>query len=192
MPTERLRREQADPKHAASYERLFGDTAVAATLWPAHLGGSRTSAKARELLRADVDHWQRAGFGPWVVFDAGTDQLVGRGGLRHCEIEGQSSVEVCYAILSDRWGHGYATEIAAAALELAGALQIPQLVGFTLTSNIASRRVLEKTGLRFERTFVHAGLPHWLGRLTLPTGSDVAELSQPDRVAERGDTSSSS
>jgi RimJ/RimL family protein N-acetyltransferase len=46
-------------------------------------------------------------------------------------------------------------------------LGLPEVVGFTMTTNIASQRVLEKAGLRFERVLEHAGLPHWFGRLPL-------------------------
>ena len=43
----------------------------------------------------------------------------------------------------------------------------PELVGYTLTTNVSSRRVLEKAGLQFEREVEHVGLPHWYGRLDL-------------------------
>lgn len=46
-------------------------------------------------------------------------------------------------------------------------LGLPEIVGFTLTTNYASQRVLAKIGLRHEQTLEHAGLPHWFGRCPL-------------------------
>jgi RimJ/RimL family protein N-acetyltransferase len=40
------------------------------------------------------------------------------------------------------------------------------LVCFTLTTNHASQRVMEKVGFRYERDVLHAGLPHVLYRLS--------------------------
>jgi [ribosomal protein S5]-alanine N-acetyltransferase len=39
-------------------------------------------------------------------------------------------------------------------------------VAFTLATNQASRRVMEKVGGQFESDIVHAGLPHVLYRIT--------------------------
>jgi RimJ/RimL family protein N-acetyltransferase len=44
-------------------------------------------------------------------------------------------------------------------------LGLADVVGFTTTTNRASRRVLENAGIRFEALIDRAGLPHWLGRL---------------------------
>jgi ribosomal-protein-alanine N-acetyltransferase len=76
-------------------------------------------------------------------------------------------VEVFYAVAREFWGQGYATEIGVGAVQMARALQLPEIVGFTLTTNLASQRLLQKLGLRFERYLEHAGLPHWFGRLDL-------------------------
>ena len=48
-----------------------------------------------------------------------------------------------------------------------GEIGLPEVVGFTLTTNVASQRVLEKAGVVYERVLEHAGLPHWFGRLPL-------------------------
>lgn len=169
--TGRLRGERPQHQYASLYAGLFGDAEVAATLWPAPLGGPRTPEQASELLAADIRHWDRVGFGPWAFFGTGRDQFVGRAGLERTRVGGRPSVEVLYAVRSDAWGRGYATEMAVAAVERARALGLPEVVGFTLTTNVASQRVLEKAGLRFERVLEHAGLPHWFARLALAPGS---------------------
>ena len=70
-----------------------------------------------------------------------------------------------YAVRSDAWGRGYATDMAVLALEHARRLRLGEVVGLTAVSNRASRRVLEKAGMRLEERIEHAGLPHLLGHL---------------------------
>ena len=162
----RLRPERPWREHERLYIDLFADPAVAATLWPTAMGGPRTAEQASEMLSADIAHWQDEQFGPWVFFEASTGVFVGRGGLRRTTLASRECVEVLYAVRSDAWGQGYATEIACVAVAHARRLGLTNVVGFTTTANVASRRVLESAGMRMEEhPFEHAGLPHWLGRL---------------------------
>ncbi len=78
---------------------------------------------------------------------------------------GADEVELAYAVMAEFWGRGLASEMALASLQLGFAhLGLAEIVAFTLTTNAASRRVMEKIGFRFERDIVHAGLPHVLYR----------------------------
>lgn len=163
----RLRPERPWQEHARLYSDLFADPAVAATLWPGTLGGPRSARQASEILAADVRQWQHDSFGPWVFFEASTGVFVGRGGLRRTTLEGTACVEVLYAVRSDAWGEGYATEMALVSVARARRLGLSEVVGITLMTNAASRRVLAKAGLRFDRERAHAGRPHWFGRLVL-------------------------
>jgi RimJ/RimL family protein N-acetyltransferase len=160
----RLRPERPWQEHAGLYRDLFADPAVAATLWPGPHGGPRTDRQSSAILATDLLHWQRESFGPWLFFETSSGLFVGRCGLRRTTILGRRSVELLYAVRSDSWGEGHATEMAAAAMAHARRLGLAEVVGFTATTNRASRRVLEKAGMRFETIFEHAGQPHWLGR----------------------------
>ncbi len=167
----RLRPERPWQEHAALYRDLFADPAVAVTLWPGAAGGPRSERQADAILAADIRHWHQEEFGPWVFFESSTGIFVGRGGLRRTVVRDRGSVErdsrpveLLYAVRSELWGMGYATEMATMAMARATQLSLDEVVGFTATTNHASRRILENVGMRFERTFEHAGLPHWLGR----------------------------
>lgn len=134
----------------------------------ATLGGTRTEERTSQYLRTNLDHWDRYGFGIWVFRAASDGIFIGRGGLRHVKIEGRDEVEVAYALMPEFWGRGLATEIARALLKIGfEQLALAQLVAFTLTTNHASRRVMEKVGFTFEREFVHGarGMPHLLYRI---------------------------
>jgi ribosomal-protein-alanine N-acetyltransferase len=163
----RLRPERPWQEHARLYRDLFADPAVAATLWPGTLGGPRSAGQSSAILAADIGQWQQDSFGPWVFFERATGAFVGRGGLHRTTVAGRECVELLYAVRSDAWGEGYATEMALVSVACARRLGLPEIVGLTLMTNAASRRVLRKAGLRFDRVRGHAGQPHWLGRLVL-------------------------
>ena len=99
--------------------------------------------------------------------DAATSRFVGRGGLRHTVVEGKPDVEVAYGLMPEFWGRGLATELARESVRVGFVdLQLADLVSFTLPTNRASQRVMEKAGFRYERDVIHADLPHVFYRLT--------------------------
>jgi [ribosomal protein S5]-alanine N-acetyltransferase len=163
----RLRPERPWREHEGLYRDLFADPAVATPLWPGSLGGVRSERQAGEILAADVHHWEALSFGPWVFFETASGMFVGRGGLRRCKVAGSDSVEVLYAVRSEAWGEGYASEIASVSVAQARRLGLTEIVGFTATTNRASQRVLEKIGIRFDDVFQYAGVPHLFGRLVI-------------------------
>jgi len=152
-------------EHLRLYSELFADPAVAEVLWPGTRSGPRAERRGADILAEDIRHWQRESFGPWIFFETGSGLFVGRGGLRRATVLGPESVELLYAVRPEFWGTGYATEMAITAVARARQLRLREVVGFTATTNGASRRVLEKAGLHYETIIEHAGLPHWLGRL---------------------------
>ena len=158
MILERLRLE-----HLEQERRLLLDPRIGATLWGRP--NAPTAAEIVNGLSAKVDHWERRGFGLWILRDRETHEFVGRGGLQHTYTAGLHDVEAAWAIVPERWGEGLATELAFACLDVGfGHLGLREIVAFTLPDNVASRRVMEKAGFEYERDIVHAGLPHVLYR----------------------------
>ncbi len=163
VETERMTLERLRLEHASEQLRLLLDPRVSATLWPRRQ--RVTEADVIDGLAAKVDHWDRHGFGMWMVRDRETGEMVGRGGLQYTYTAGLNDVEAGWAIAPERWGQGLATELAHACVETAfGPLGLLELVAFTLPDNIASRRVMEKAGFSYARDILHAGLPHVLYR----------------------------
>jgi [ribosomal protein S5]-alanine N-acetyltransferase len=149
--------------HAPEQTRLLLDPRVAATLWPRPEPPTR--ADILDGLVAKVEHWERHGFGMWMLRDRETGEMVGRGGLQYTYTAGLNDVEAGWAIVPERWGQGLATELANACVEVGfGQLDLLEIVAFTLPTNAASRRVMQKAGFGYEREIVHAGLPHVLYR----------------------------
>ena len=158
--TDRLRAERLRGRDLDEMATLHLDERVTATL-----GGVRPEAETREWLDANLEHWERHGYGLWLFRDAEDGALVGRGGLHRYVLEGADEVELGYTVVADRWNRGFGTEIARAVVEVGtDRLGIRDVIAFTLPTNLASRRVMEKAGFVYERDIVHAGLPHVLYR----------------------------
>jgi [ribosomal protein S5]-alanine N-acetyltransferase len=155
-----MRGARPQPGDAEFFAALLGDPRVGATL-----GGVRGPDEAAELLELHRAHWAREGFGYWIWRDRATDEPVARGGLQRATVEGEPVVELGWAVRPDRWGEGLATELGAATMAAAAGLGMAQVVAYTLPHNTASRRVMEKLGMVYDRTFVHGRWgPHVLYR----------------------------
>jgi RimJ/RimL family protein N-acetyltransferase len=110
----------------------------------------------------DAAHWAAHGFGPYLWLDRGVP--VAHGGLGFNVAGGRGEIEIGWFVARKRWREGIGTLIARAALAEAAERGFAGVVAFTRTDNAASRGVMEKVGLRQEREFEHAGLPHVLYR----------------------------
>ena len=88
--------------------------------------------------------------GLWVVVEPPTGAFLGWVSLRR---QGEAG-DLGYRFRRDAWGRGYATEAAAAvvadAFERRG---LSHITAQTMAVNLASRRVMERLGMRHERTF---------------------------------------
>lgn len=158
--TPRWRAERLRPDHLDEIRRMHRDERVMATL-----GGLRSEEQTREYLRVNLDHWERHGFGLWIVRAPAGGAPVGRALVRHLEVDGTPEVEIGYALYADWWGRGLATDIASRCLSIGrDALGFAALVAITLPDNRGSRRVMEKAGMRYERDVTHAGRDHVLYR----------------------------
>ncbi|WUI04283.1 GNAT family N-acetyltransferase [Spirillospora sp. NBC_00431] len=116
--------------------------------------------------------------GRWAALDRSTGEFVGWFALQPPEDGGVGEVELGYRLKAAVWGRGYATE-GARALIRKGFTEfgVRRVWGQTMAVNIASRRVMEKAGLRYVRTF-H---PHFDDPLPGTEHGEVEyELLRPD------------
>lgn len=156
VQTPRLEGRRITPEHLEAMRRLHRDPDVAATL-----GGVRPEAWIRTALDRHVRRWDELGFDFWVFAERESREFVGVGGLQGVEIDGSHETEIACALLPGWWGRGLATEIAQTSLRVAfETLGLEEVIAFTLPTNAASRRAMEKAGLAYERDGMHAGLPH--------------------------------
>ena len=109
----------------------------------------------RELLPALLEDYDRfASFGRWAAVECATGEFVGWFALRPPDAGSGDDVELGYRLRRSAWGKGYATEGSRALVDRAFAeAGVERVYAETMAVNAASRRVLEKAGLRHVRTF---------------------------------------
>lgn len=103
-----------------------------------------------EMLR----QWQRRGYGQWSVVEKATGAVIGCVGFYHPSAE-WPGVDLGWVLHRSRWGHGLATEAAAAALEWVwGHTQIDRIISLIAPHDLRSIRIATKIGEHFERADV--------------------------------------
>jgi len=92
----------------------------------------------------------------WHIEELNTPGFIGCCGLFPLEDSGM--IEIGYRFVREVWGHGLATEAAAAALDHGFRhLGLARIVAVTEPNNQASQHVLQKIGLRPAGTAFHYG-----------------------------------
>src|SRR5438093_4772585 len=125
------------------------------------LGKEPVSApeEARAIIEEWIGGWRTDGLGPFIIETAATNrQVVGQAGLMIFDTRGwtpstwanagsHAQPELGWALIRAHWGHGYATEAAAAIREWAHEFRsIEQLVSLISSDNVRSQRVAERLG----------------------------------------------
>ncbi|QFZ22944.1 GNAT family N-acetyltransferase [Saccharothrix syringae] len=114
--------------------------------------GPPSAEEAAKALVAWQAHWARDGIGYWAVELPETGEVIGFGGLRHHELDGEPVLNLSYRFRPRHWGRGYAPEMARAAVDWASRSRPGRpVVITTVPDNAPSQRVAEKLG------FAHVG-----------------------------------
>jgi RimJ/RimL family protein N-acetyltransferase len=150
------------PTDATALHSLLSDPEVAAWLRPKGVTGPFSVEECERWVARDVAHRAAHGFGAWLAWDG--DTCAGRCALSFTLVGGRAEIEVGWAVASRYWGRGVGTSMGRLGLAAAAEHGIDNVVSFTRVDNLASRRVMEKLGLDYERDFEHAGYPHALYR----------------------------
>jgi ribosomal-protein-alanine N-acetyltransferase len=151
IDTERLRLRSLRETDAERLHDIYGD---AETMRFVGRRGLPTAdlERTRTALASLTRHEALHGFGLWAVDELGGEPMVAIAGVAWVEGHGPD-VEAAYLVRRDRWGRGYATEALRATLDLAhGPLGLPRVVALAYPDNHASRRVMEKAGMRADGT----------------------------------------
>jgi ribosomal-protein-alanine N-acetyltransferase len=114
--------------------------------------GVRTIDDAHRYLRdGPLAMYERTGFGLWLLSRRSDGAAIGLCGL--LRRENLPDVDVGYALLPEYWGNGFAFEAVSATLRHAAyKFALTRVIAVVSEGNAASIRVLEKAGLRYERS----------------------------------------
>ena len=153
LQTQRLVLRRFTEDDSANLVELDGDPEVMR-----FINGGRPTPRTEiesEVLPAFLDYYERyRGYGFWAAIEKSTGLFVGWFHFRPAERSPPGEVELGYRLRRSAWGKGYATEGSRALVDKGFAeLGVERVVASTMVVNVASRRVMEKAGLRFVRSF---------------------------------------
>jgi ribosomal-protein-alanine N-acetyltransferase len=150
---------------APAHLELYRDPEVTRHLGGGPFTGDQVAQRSRRAVDKFVRHWTEKGFGVFAVEDLETRRLLGQCGLNTIDELGE--IEILYALERAAWGRGLATEAARAALAYGfDEARLPRIVAVTRPEHRASRGVMEKLGMRYERDVEVFGIHAVLYALT--------------------------
>lgn len=123
-----------------------------------YLTGGRVTTRDRirdETLPRFLHYYERSdGFGFWAAIEKSSGEFLGWFEFRPPEDVSTDEVELGYRLRRSGWGKGYATEGSQALIHKGFTeLGVRRVFAETMAVNTASRRVMEKAGLKLVRTF---------------------------------------
>jgi len=139
-----------------------------------HMFGLRSREQSDAHIASMEERWERLGFAQWAVEVPGVADCIGFVGLSSPAFDAHftPAVEVGWRLAREHWGHGYATEAAAASLDDGfDRLGLDEIVSFTTPRNERSQAVMRRLGMTRDPAddFDHpsVGGRHPLGRHVL-------------------------
>ena len=141
--------------------------------------GVRDLDQAREyILKGPVDSYQRHGFGLYLTLRKSDQASIGMCGLlKRDELD---HPDVGYAFLPPYWSQGYAFEAASAVLADARArLRLDRILAIVSPDNASSIHLLERLGLRFDKTIRLKDDADEVSLFALPPAHDQPRSPEP-------------
>lgn len=148
LQTKRLLLREWCEEDLPSFAAMNADPRVMKTL-PRILTRAESDELARRI-RADMNE---RGFELWAVELVGTAPFIGFVGLSVPRFEAHFTpcVEIGWRIAAEHWNQGYATEAAEAVVKYGfEEKNLEEIVAITAVGNVASRRVMEKLGMKHD------------------------------------------
>ncbi len=113
-------------------------------------GQLRSRQETEMGLQRLMQHQAQHGFGLWAVVRQSDQAFLGWCGLKY--LDSTPEIEVGYRLAQNAWGQGFATEAAIASVNYGfEVLGLDRIVAIAQPANLASRRVIEKLGMQFEK-----------------------------------------
>ncbi|MGI9029409.1 MAG: GNAT family N-acetyltransferase [Ilumatobacteraceae bacterium] len=127
--------------------------------------------ESAEMLQWWLGYYERGDrYGFWAAIEKSSGRFIGWFHLRPGEGAGPREPELGYRLRRDAWGQGFATEGSRALVDKAfDEFDAERVYACTMAVHIASRRVMEKAGLRF----VHTSPTDWPVRIPGDEEGDV-------------------
>lgn len=146
VDTKRLRLRPVQAADLARLAEMFTDPEVMRFI----SGRPLRSTEIENIAEWSVRQWREQGYGPWSAWDRRSGAFVGRIGLNRLRDWPEADqIEVGWELRPEWWHRGLATEGARPALRLGFRdHKLPRIISVTRAEHAASRRVMERIGLR--------------------------------------------
>jgi RimJ/RimL family protein N-acetyltransferase len=116
-----------------------------------HYPATKDRAETQQWIDWCRRNYETRGHGLWAVCLRETNEFIGQCGLISQNIRDREEIEIGYLFRRSHWGHGYATEAAAACRDYGFAnLAASKLVSFINPANEPSKRVAMRIGMSLE------------------------------------------
>lgn len=153
-----------EPKDAASLYPVFSDPEANRFTLATHSDVNQTLA----WIEAIRTGYRKKGFAPWAVVRKQDAAVVGYCGCGLITLNGSQECELGYRILRSCWGQGFATEAVLSCIGYFRAhTQFARMIALIQPGNVASVRVAEKAGMKYEGDTVFQGVPMRLHAIAL-------------------------
>ena len=132
----------------------------------------KNEEEAKEIINNFIIPQYKNQLGRWAVHTKTDYEFIGWCGLKY--IPEEDITDLGYRFLKSAWGKGYATEAAQYTL-IYGLknLKIKTITGRSHIDNVASIKVLEKTGMKFSKNEIVDGCPIKTYTLSLPDLNNI-------------------
>jgi ribosomal-protein-alanine N-acetyltransferase len=155
IETPRMRLSRWQPSDAVAFRPIAQDPLVMRYV---NNGEPWSDAKVREFIARQMWHIKNNGFCFWKIQRKPDGRLIGLCGLQALRLGSRWEVEIGWWLTPPNWGRGLAAEAAGAVMrEALRTLNIERIVAIAIPENYASRRIMQKIGMRYERNVLHRG-----------------------------------
>lgn len=133
------------PFHQSDLGHLTEMLSDEVVMRPTGFRSAQSSERTQELLTKWIGEGQQE-LGVWAAQERSSGEFVGWFMLKKTT---SADPEIGFMLPQSQWAKGYASEVSAALLHYAFVtLKVSRVIAKTLADNFASRRVLEKIGMR--------------------------------------------
>jgi ribosomal-protein-alanine N-acetyltransferase len=154
LETERLLVRKFTPEDLDALVELRSDDEVIKYLGGRRLQNPEAIAKRLQFY---LDCYARFGFGMCALVWKETCEMFGWSGLQ--PLDGTTEIEVGYGMIKKFWGMGIGYECARAWIRYGfEKANLERIVAVASPENTGSWRIMEKCGMRYEKTETHYGM----------------------------------
>jgi RimJ/RimL family protein N-acetyltransferase len=163
LKTERLNLEIIDQSHFDDLYNLLSNRKV-----QKYFPKTLNKTESEQFYEKIQNRYKSDGYCYWAVIRKYDMKFLGICGVINQIIDEQTETEIGYRLLDFYWGKGYGTEAVKGCAKYAKEkLKKESIISLIRSENLASIRVAEKNGFKFEKESLFQELPHQVYRLQL-------------------------